>query len=168
VNAKVMSRNGDTTPGEAREVSKDRIGAEQIRSLFRTAPVGLNAALVGAFVLCGVLLFLEAQTPAVLARWMAFVIADYALRQGLCAAFRKVEGGPFRWRAWAAAFTAATALGGLVWGVGAVYVMTPSSTEQLVVMETICPPRMRTRFRPCCLSWPGARREAMRCTRRWH
>lgn len=120
--------------GSARIVSEDRVREEQVRGLFRTAPVGLNAALVGGFVLCGVLLYLDAQTPAVLARWMALVIADFAFRQGICAAFRKLESGPFRWRAWAATFTAATLVGGLVWGGGAVYLMTPSSTEQLIVM----------------------------------
>ncbi|MEO8525631.1 MAG: ATP-binding protein [Caldimonas sp.] len=120
--------------GSARPVSTDRVREEQVRGLFRTAPVGLTAALVGGFVLCAVLLYLDAQTPAVLARWMALVIADFAFRQGLCAAFRKVESGPFRWRAWASAFTAATLIGGVVWGVGAVYLMTPSSTEQLIVM----------------------------------
>ncbi len=64
--------------GSSRVFSEDRVREEQMRVLFRTAPVGLNAALVGAFVLCGVLLYLDAQTPAVLARWMALVIADFA------------------------------------------------------------------------------------------
>jgi two-component system, sensor histidine kinase len=122
------------TVAPAPGVPQDRIRSEQIRGLFRTAPVGLNAALIGAFVLCGVLLYLDAQTPAVLARWMALVLADFTLRQGLCAAFRKVEPTPFRWRPWALAFTAATLVGGFVWGAGAVYVMTPSTTEQLIVM----------------------------------
>ncbi len=118
-------------------VSLDRIRAEQVRGLFQTTPVALNAALVGALVLCGVLLYLDAQTPAVLAVWMAFVTADFALRQGICAAFRRIESSPFRWRVWAGAFTAATVIGGLVWGVGAVYLVTPSSTEQLIVMLVI-------------------------------
>ena len=106
--------------GSGRVFSEDRVRHEQMRGLFRTAPVGLNAALVGAFVLCGVLLYLDAQTPAVLARWMALVIADFAFRQGICAAYRKLEPAPFRWRAWATTFTLATLLGGLVWGVGGV------------------------------------------------
>ena len=122
------------TVASASVVSQDRIRSEQIRGLFRSAPVGLNAALIGAFVLCGVLLYLDVQTPAVLARWMALVIADFALRQGLCAAFRKIESTPFRWRPWALAFSAATLVGGFIWGVGGVYVMTPSTTGQLIVM----------------------------------
>ncbi|MEP6739824.1 MAG: ATP-binding protein [Caldimonas sp.] len=118
-------------------VSADRIRAEQVRGLFRTTPVALNAALVGALVLCGVLLYLDAQTPAVLGLWMASVIADFALRQGICVAFRRIESSAFHWRAWGGAFTFATVIGGLVWGVGAVYLMTPSSTEQLIVMVVI-------------------------------
>ncbi len=128
---------GAAAAGLKAAVSQDRIRAEQIRGLFRTAPVALYAALVGALVLCGVLLYLDAQAPAVLATWMAFVIADLVVRQGICAAFRRVESGPYRWRRWAAAFTVATLVGGLVWGVGAVYLMTPSSTEQLIVMVVI-------------------------------
>lgn len=123
--------------GSTPAVSLDRIRAEQVRGLFRTTPVALNAALVGALVLCGVLLYLDAQTPAALALWMAFVTADFAVRQGICAAFRRIESSPFHWRAWGGVFTLATVIGGLVWGGGAVYLMTPSSTEQLIVMVVI-------------------------------
>ena len=123
--------------GSTPAVSLDRIRAEQVRGLFRTTPVALNAALVGALVLCGVLLYLDAQTPAALGVWMAFVIADFAVRQGICIAFRRIGSSPFHWRAWGGAFTLATVVGGLVWGVGAVYLMTSSGTEQLIVMVVI-------------------------------
>ena len=39
----------------------ERVQVEQIRTLYRTAAVALNIALVGALVLCGVLLYVEAQ-----------------------------------------------------------------------------------------------------------
>lgn len=112
----------------------DRIRGEQIRTLYRTASVALRAALIGAFVLCGVLLYISAQTPAVLAGWMAFVLADFAVRQGLCLAFRRAQPRLADWRAWARRFTVATLLGGLVWGSGAVYLMTADNTAQLVIM----------------------------------
>ena len=123
--------------GSARVVSEDRVRAEQVRGLFRTTPVALNAAFVGALVLCGVLLYLDAQPPAVLAQWMVLVVVDIAFRQGICAAFRRLQTETFRWRPWAGTFTVATLVGGLVWGLGAVYLMTPSSTEQLIVMVVI-------------------------------
>ena len=112
----------------------DRIRAEQIRTLYRTAPVALSAALVGAFVLCGVLLYIGAQTPLTLAVWMAFVAADFGVRQGLCLVFRRRLSAPADWRPWARRFTLATLAGGLVWGVGAVCLMTADDTAQLVIM----------------------------------
>ena len=112
----------------------DRIRGEQIRTLYRTAPVALSAALFGALVLCAVLLYVGAQTPAALALWMAFVVADFALRQGLCLMYRHTQPAPAEWRRWARGFTAATLLGGLVWGVGAVSLMTGDNTAQLIIM----------------------------------
>jgi signal transduction histidine kinase/CheY-like chemotaxis protein len=112
----------------------DRIRGDQMRALFRSAAVALNAALVGACVLCGVLWYIDAQTPRALAGWMVFVVADYALRQGVCHLYRRRAPPAGDWRPWALGFTVATVVGGLVWGVGAVALMTPDSTEQLIVM----------------------------------
>ncbi len=112
----------------------DRVRGEQIQALYRSATAGLNAALVGALALCGVLLYIGAQTPLALAIWLAFVCADFALRQSLCRAYRRRQPPLADWRLWARRFTAATLLGGLVWGAGAVLLMTPDNTMQLVIM----------------------------------
>ncbi len=112
----------------------ERIQAEQIRTLHRTAAVALNIALVGALVLCGVLLYIGAQTPRVLGLWLAFVGADFALRQGSSLLFLRLQPPGTQWRAWARWYTFATLCGGLVWGIGAVRLMTPDTTQQLVVM----------------------------------
>jgi two-component system, sensor histidine kinase len=112
----------------------ERIQAEQIRTLYRTAAVALNIALVGALVLCGVLLYIDAQTPYVLGLWLAFVCADFAVRQGSSLLFLRLQPPDTQWRAWARWYTFATLCGGLVWGIGAVWLMTPDTTQQLVVM----------------------------------
>jgi signal transduction histidine kinase/CheY-like chemotaxis protein len=112
----------------------ERIQAEQIRTLYRTAAAALNIALVGALVLCGVLLYIDAQTPRVLGLWLAFVCADFALRQGSSILFLRLQPPDRQWRAWARWYTLATLCGGLVWGIGAVWLMTPDTTQQLVVM----------------------------------
>jgi len=112
----------------------ERIQAEQIRTLYRTAAVALNIALVGALVLCGVLLYVDAQTPRVLGLWLAFVCADFALRQGSSLLFLRLQPPGTQWPAWARWYTFATLCGGLVWGVGAVWLMTPDTTQQLLVM----------------------------------
>jgi signal transduction histidine kinase/CheY-like chemotaxis protein len=112
----------------------DPIRSEQIRMLHRSAEVALAAALTGACVLCGSLLYIGAQTPAALALWMAWVLADFLLRQGLCFMVRRADLQGSRWRPWARRFTLATVFGGLVWGCGAVFLMTPDPTAQLVIM----------------------------------
>jgi signal transduction histidine kinase len=105
-----------------------------MRTLFHSASVALNAALIGAFVLCGVLLYVETQTPRVLGGWMILVLADFAVRQGMCRWSRTERHMGARWRWWARWFSLATLGGGLVWGVGAVLLLTPDPTEQLIVM----------------------------------
>ena len=85
---------GRTPAPQAPESHTDRIRGEQIRTLYRTAPVALSAALFGAVVLCGVLLHVGAQTPAALAVWMAFVVVDFAVRQGLCLMYRNAQPAP--------------------------------------------------------------------------
>ena len=112
----------------------ERVQVEQIRTLYRTAAVALNIALVGAVVLCGVLLFIEAHPLRTLGIWLAFVLADFALRQGSSMAYLRLKPPAAQWRRWARWYTFATFVGGLVWGVGAVYLMTPDTTVQLVVM----------------------------------
>lgn len=82
--------------------------------------MGLYAALVGASVVGGMLLYIDAQSPAAVAIWMGLVVADFCVRQGLCLVFHKLQPAPAHWRPWALGFTLATLAGGLVWGVGAV------------------------------------------------
>ena len=115
----------------------DRVRGEQIRELYRTAAVALNAALLAAFMLCGVLLYVRAQTLLTLAAWMSLVVADFAIRQGLGLAFRRHAHPDFEWRSWGRRYTFATAIGGLVWGCGAVFLSTADPTEQLIVMVVI-------------------------------
>ena len=122
------------TPPAAPMPHPDRVRSEQIRTLHRTAPVALSGALIGACVLCGVLLYIGAQTFTVVAVWMGFVLADFGVRQRLCVLFRGARSPLADWRPWARRFTAATLFGGLVWGCGAVFLMTPDNTAQLVIM----------------------------------
>ena len=65
---------------------------------------------------------------------MALVAADCAVRQGLCLLFRRRQPPLADWRSWAQRFTVATLFGGLVWGGGAVWLMTGDTTQQLVIM----------------------------------
>ena len=105
-----------------------------MRALFRSASVALNAALIGAIVLCGVLFYVGAQKPRALSVWMAFVFADFLVRKGLCRLHMRLHSRTDEWRHWAYGFSCATFVGGLVWGIGAVSLMTFDTTEQLIVM----------------------------------
>ncbi len=86
--------------------------AEQIRTLYRTAAVASNIALVGALVLCGVLLYIDAQTPRAVGLWLAWVCADFALRQGSSLAFQRLQPTGTRWRPSSAGWSGASAPSG--------------------------------------------------------
>ena len=111
--------------------------AEQVRTLHRSASVALPAALVGAILLCGVLIYIDAQSTRSVTLWMALVATDFIVREGLCLAYRRRQPPPERWAVGSRRFTLATLFGGLVWGVGAVFLMTPDTTEQLLVMLVV-------------------------------
>ena len=111
-----------------------RVQAEQVRALYRSATVALNVALFGAVVLCGMLLYIGAQAPRIVGLWLVFVCLDFAIRQGCSLLFTRRRPADAQCRAWAHGYTVATFFGGLVWGGGAVWLMTPDTTEQLLVM----------------------------------
>lgn len=119
---------------------EERILAEQVLALHQTAPSGLLAALVAAFVLAGALVVVYDAPPWRVGIWLALAAADVALRVSLCLAW--LRGARTDWRAAARRFTLASLAGGLVWGFGAIGLATPGDVEQqllivLVVSATV-------------------------------
>ena len=113
----------------------ERVSAELAAMLFRTAPAGMAAALFAALVLAGTMVVVYGLNPRVGGAWLGFVLVDFAVRLAICFDYRRAAAGTADWRAATRRFTLASIAGGLVWGVGAFWLMSPASVEQqLVVM----------------------------------
>lgn len=114
------------------------VAAEQIRGLYRTAPAGLVAALIGAFLLAGVLPYVGSTPLPHIFWWLIFVLADFSLRLLLCRYYARCNTATSNWRPWARYFTLATLAGGLAWGIGAVWLITPGQPiQELLIMLVI-------------------------------
>lgn len=124
------------TPG-TRTAQGEWVSAEQIRGLYRTAPAGLIAALIGAFLLSGVL-YVGNTSLSHVSLWLIFVLADFSVRSRLCRAYARRKPADSDWRPWARYFTLATLGGGLVWGIGAVWLIPPGQpVQELLIMLVI-------------------------------
>jgi two-component system, sensor histidine kinase len=112
----------------------DEVRREQIAALFKVAPVGLAAALFGAFLLVAVLRYVYALDETKAAIWLALAGLDCAGRELICLLYWRAPALPEQWRRWALAFTLATIAGGLVWGVGGVWMILGTGVEQEMVV----------------------------------
>jgi two-component system, sensor histidine kinase len=130
-----IGRMNASDPGPARiTASEERIRAELVRSLHQTAPAGLAAALVAAFLLAGALVW-EYQSPAPqVALWLGLASADVFGRVLLCVRFQRKGDQTHDWRSAARRFTLASLVGGLIWGLGAVWLMRPGEIEQQLLI----------------------------------
>jgi signal transduction histidine kinase len=112
-----------------------RVRSEQIRVLYRSTPIGLFAALIGAFVLTGVLVYVNGKPWRDAALWLVLVCVDFAARQILCLAYARNATAYVDWPPWAWRMTGMTLLGGLIWGVGATWLVASEATlQQLLVI----------------------------------
>jgi two-component system, sensor histidine kinase len=127
-----MRRRGEPTP--LRPERLDEVRGEQIAALFRVAPVGLAAALFGALLLVAVLRYVYALDETKAAIWLALALVDFLNRQLICLLYWRKPASRRPWRRWAFAFTLATVVGGLVWGVGGVWMSFGGGVEQEMVV----------------------------------
>lgn len=102
-------------------VKTGRSYAEQIRLLYRQAPVGIILNLVAAL---SVSWLLWPQVPTnLLLPWMAFITATLGVELALTARFARVKPSPERLPLWSAYLTVLTTSTGLAWGVGTVLIL---------------------------------------------
>ena len=124
-----------TQPASTMPSVEQRVRSEQIRVLYRSTPIGLFAALIGAFVLVWILVYVNGKPWHDAALWLVLVCVDFALRQLLCGVYKRTPAAYVDWRPWAWRMTLMTLLGGLIWGLGATWLVASEGTvQQLLVM----------------------------------
>ena len=101
-----------TQPASTMPSVEQRVRSEQIRVLYRSTPIGLFAALIGAFVLVWILVYVNGKPWHDAALWLVLVCVDFALRQLLCGVYERTPAAYVEWRPWAWRMTLMTLLGG--------------------------------------------------------
>ncbi len=107
--------------------------------LYRSGPIGVLVAGIGAFMISGMVLYLGAIPEGVIRVWLAVVVADVALHLLVARAYHRVGPAEADWPRWARAFTFFSLIEGLIWGAAAFTLALPGATEQqLLVMLVAC------------------------------
>lgn len=132
-------RRQDKNSGRIKGVVYDaRIRTEQLRVLFKTTPLALTAALVGALLLAATVFFAE-DTPAIaMSIWLACVLFDFIWRQAICLGWRRDRDRAAHSVRWARQFTVASFVGGWLWGLGSVaLIQSGMPVQELMVLLVV-------------------------------
>ncbi len=119
-------RGDDTTRDltvTLRRRARLRIDAAAVDLLYRGAPAGIGAGAVVALMVG--LVEAAVVEPLLVWGWVALMESVSAGRAGLCIAYHRAAPAPARAPQWGRAFTAATALSGIGWGIGAAALFPP-------------------------------------------
>jgi signal transduction histidine kinase/CheY-like chemotaxis protein len=122
----------------------DAIRSEQVRALYRNATAGLLASLAAGVMLVGLLLYFGDLPPWTLWTWLGLAVLQTAARIATFIAYQRAiarapAGAALDWRLWARRFTAGCLASGLIWGLGALWLMDPGHFDrQLLVVLVIC------------------------------
>lgn len=109
---------------------RHRVFAEQVLALFRIAPAGIVGALIAAGVLAALVTKFGGASPSILAVWLACLTSAALSHLLLCYAYQKARPEAAKWRLWAHRFAAISLVEGLIWGLGAVTMMSPENLDQ--------------------------------------
>jgi signal transduction histidine kinase/CheY-like chemotaxis protein len=117
----------------------ERLRAEQIRLLYRSGPIGVVAAMIGAFVLAALVWYLDPGAAPAITVWLCVVVADVSLHLLLAWRYARSTTAVARWRLWALGFCAFSLIEGLIWAVTAFTLASPHQfNEQLLIMLVVC------------------------------
>jgi signal transduction histidine kinase/CheY-like chemotaxis protein len=117
----------------------ERLRSEQIRLLYRSGPIGVVAAMMGAFVLAALIWYLDPAALHAIIIWLCVVVADVVLHLLLAWRYARSANAMARWRLWALGFCGFSLVEGLIWGVTSVSLASPHQfNEQLLIMDVVC------------------------------
>ena len=121
-----MNRAASADPASPRA---DLIRFEQIAVLYRNAPPGMIASFVAASVLAILLVQLDSVSVTIAVVFIGCMAAHTAARLLLVRAFHRAAPSSSDWSRWARIFSASTFIGGLTWGIGALFLMAPAQID---------------------------------------
>ncbi len=117
----------------------ERLRAEQIRLLYRSGPIGVVAAMMGAFVLASLVWYLNPAALRAISVWLCVVVADVSLHLFTAWRYTRSPDAVSAWRRWAAVFCGFSLVEGAIWGVTSVTLASPHAfDEQLLIMLVVC------------------------------
>jgi signal transduction histidine kinase/CheY-like chemotaxis protein len=133
-----LPRRTEAGAPAARQFS-ERLRSEQVAMLYRSGPVGIIAAALGAFVLARLAQSMAHRAPVFIEVWLGVIAVTVTCHLGLVRAYRRSGSKLRKWRYWGRCFTACAAMEGLIWGASGFYSATPALFQlQLLTMLVVC------------------------------
>jgi signal transduction histidine kinase/CheY-like chemotaxis protein len=126
-----IAEQADKTPAWLPQLRR-----EQVASLYRNGLITIPVTWLAGAVLAMVLVNAGGTSPLVAGVWFALLSAQTIARVALSLAYSSVKPDASAWKLWADWVTGGSILGGLVWGVGTLFLMPPDrfDLQMLVVL----------------------------------
>jgi signal transduction histidine kinase/ActR/RegA family two-component response regulator len=116
----------------------DDIRAGQVAALYRNAAPGTFGGLIAGPMLVALLVHSAAVPLRTAAAFLAVLVLHSSGRLALLRAYHKVRPPPAAWRRWALGASISALVGGLCWGVGALFLMDPIRAELQLIVLLVC------------------------------
>ena len=116
----------------------DQLRAEQVSAIYHNALPGTFGGLIAAAGLSVLLVSRAAIGIGVATAFVAVIVAQSVLRFLLFHAYHRLKPAAAEWRPWAIAACATSALGGLSWGLGSLFLMVPAHPELQSMVLIVC------------------------------
>jgi hypothetical protein len=136
----VITQGHDLQPVRATttEANWRRIQADQIDAMYRGSSTGLLASLIAGVILYVLLTRHGHVSPTAMNVWIGIMIVQVLIRVGLVQYYERLSPPPLQRPRWGRLFTLGAFVGGLCWGVGSLYMVTPGEFDiQLMVVLVI-------------------------------
>lgn len=115
----------------------DQLRAEQVAGFYRNSTPGTTGGMIAAAILSGMLVYERATPLRTAIVFLALLAASTAARVILIQAYKRTKPPVEDWRRWAFWAITTALVGGLCWGVGALFLMDPSRPAyQFMVLLT--------------------------------
>jgi signal transduction histidine kinase/CheY-like chemotaxis protein len=117
---------------------RDAVRAEQVRLLYADGGFSLLTTFISGTLLAGLLVWQHAMAVLAAEVWVTAMAAQSVVRWGIRRAYLKAAPAATQWRPWARLFVAGTIAGGVVWGLGTLWMLPPDRFDlQMLVLAML-------------------------------